>query len=82
MLSAVGEEDELLNLGEKKKKKKKKQTTEVVVRANCTKKSAVRTTHSANPSRCPYQLEMCRKMPSLRQQQEQLKKRRSYLSLA
>lgn len=35
-LPAVGEDGDLLNLGEKKKKKKKKQTTEAVV-GDCTR---------------------------------------------
>ena len=71
---AVGEDGDILNLGEKKKKKKKKQTSEVVVRfAHKLSRHILLEQHSKV-------VPCCRKMPLQRRQLEARKKQTSFLS--
>ena len=78
---AVGEDGDLLNLGEKKKKKKKKQTSEVVVNMTTFSKLASAQGQAPRAGSRMLCLGCCRKMHLLRQQQEELKRKRSYKSL-
>ena len=78
---AVGEDGDILNLGDKKKKKKKKQTSEVVVRSARSTQNTELSQHTL-PEQNSKVIPCCRKMPLQRQQLEVKRKQTSFLSWA